>query len=105
MTCACGGRTENIAGFRSALCRCATNWGTLLNGTERPLILKIGNEPNVRCRKRRQGFLIVTRVTTMGELAAAIAHEVNQPLAAIVTNANFCLRQLASATPNSDKLR
>src|SRR5438552_8543758 len=41
----------------------------------------------------------------MGELAAAIAHEVNQPLAAIVTNANFCLRQLASATPNSDKLR
>lgn len=47
----------------------------------------------------------VTRVVAMGELAAAIAHEVNQPLAAIVTNANFCLRQLASATPNSDKLR
>src|SRR5439155_969857 len=51
------------------------------------------------------GLSHVTRVTTMGELAAAIAHEVNQPLAAIVTNANFCLRQLASATPNSDKLR
>jgi PAS domain S-box-containing protein len=46
----------------------------------------------------------VTRVVAMGELAAAIAHEVKQPLAAIVTNANFCLRQLASATPNSDKL-
>ena len=37
----------------------------------------------------------------MGELVAAIAHEVNQPLAAIVTNANFCLRQLANATPYS----
>jgi len=47
----------------------------------------------------------VTRVIAMGELAAAIAHEVNQPLAAIVTNADFCLRQFASATPNSDKLR
>jgi C4-dicarboxylate-specific signal transduction histidine kinase len=41
----------------------------------------------------------------MGELAAAIAHEVNQPLAAIVTNANFCLRQLAGAAPNTGKLR
>ena len=47
----------------------------------------------------------VARVVAMGELAAAIAHEVNQPLAAIVTNANFCLRQLAGATPNSDKLQ
>ena len=47
----------------------------------------------------------VTRVIAMGELAAAIAHEVNQPLAAIVTNANFCLRQLAGAAPNIGKLR
>jgi PAS domain S-box-containing protein len=47
----------------------------------------------------------VTRVTTMGELVAAIAHEVNQPLAAIVTNANFCSRQFASVNPNFDKLR
>ena len=38
----------------------------------------------------------VTRVHAMGELAAAIAHEVNQPLTAIVTNGNFCLRELAS---------
>src|SRR4029077_20524750 len=47
----------------------------------------------------------VTRVLDMGELAAAIAHQANQPLAAIVTNANFCLRQLANAAPNFDKLR
>jgi PAS domain S-box-containing protein len=47
----------------------------------------------------------VARVTTMGELVAAIAHEVNQPLAAIVTNANFCSRQFASVNPNPDKLR
>jgi C4-dicarboxylate-specific signal transduction histidine kinase len=37
----------------------------------------------------------VSRLTTMGELAATIAHEVNQPLTAITNNANACLRLLA----------
>jgi C4-dicarboxylate-specific signal transduction histidine kinase len=41
----------------------------------------------------------------MGELAATIAHEVNQPLTAIVTNGNFCSRHLEGATPNPDELR
>jgi C4-dicarboxylate-specific signal transduction histidine kinase len=41
----------------------------------------------------------------MGELAAAIAHEVDQPLTAVVTNGNFCLRRLEGATLNSDELR
>jgi C4-dicarboxylate-specific signal transduction histidine kinase len=47
----------------------------------------------------------VTRVTTMGELVASIAQEVNQPLAAIVTNGNACLRWLAIATPNLEEAR
>jgi PAS domain S-box-containing protein len=47
----------------------------------------------------------VTRTQAMGELAAAIAHEVNQPLTAIVTNANFSLRHLQSASPNPAELR
>jgi len=42
----------------------------------------------------------VTRVTTLGELAASIAHEVTQPLAAIVTNGDACLRLLAAELPN-----
>jgi PAS domain S-box-containing protein len=42
----------------------------------------------------------VTRVTTLGELTATIAHEVNQPLAAVVTNANASLRWLAGDSPN-----
>jgi len=42
----------------------------------------------------------VTRVMTLGELTASIAHEVNQPLAAIVTNGNATLRWLAGAKPN-----
>jgi C4-dicarboxylate-specific signal transduction histidine kinase len=47
----------------------------------------------------------VTRVMTVGELTASIAHEVNQPLAAIVTNSNACLRWLGGAQPNLDEAR
>jgi signal transduction histidine kinase len=46
-----------------------------------------------------------TRVTTMGELVASIAHEVNQPLAAVVTNGNAALRWLAADPPNLDEVR
>ena len=42
----------------------------------------------------------VTRVTMLGEITASIAHEVNQPLAAVVMNGNACLRWLASDPPN-----
>ena len=47
----------------------------------------------------------VTRVTTMGELAASIAHEVNQPLSAIVNNGSACLRWLNGAAPDVDEAR
>lgn len=47
----------------------------------------------------------VTRVTTMGELASSIAHEVNQPLAAVTTNGNAALRWLAADPPNLDEVR
>jgi signal transduction histidine kinase len=45
----------------------------------------------------------VTRVMTMGELTASIAHEVNQPLGAIVTSAASCARWLAAEPPNIEK--
>jgi len=47
----------------------------------------------------------VGRVTMMGELAASIAHEVNQPLAAVVTNANAASRWLAAVPPNLEEAR
>jgi PAS domain S-box-containing protein len=47
----------------------------------------------------------VHRVTTTGQLAASIAHEVNQPLAAIVANAEACLRWLGRGTPDLDAAR
>ena len=64
-------------------------------------------------RKRAQQLLQITqielarvsRVTTMGELAASIAHEVNQPLAAISNNSSACLRLLASGHLEREVLR
>jgi PAS domain S-box-containing protein len=47
----------------------------------------------------------VTRVTTLGELTVSIAHEVNQPLAAVVSNAEACLSWLDRATPDLDAAR
>jgi PAS domain S-box-containing protein len=47
----------------------------------------------------------VMRVTTLGELAASIAHEVNQPLTGVVAHAEACLRWLDRATPNLDAVR
>ena len=56
--------------------------------------------------RKAQGELAhVTRVMTMGELTASIAHEVNQPLTAVIANANASLRWLAAAAPNLDEAR
>lgn len=47
----------------------------------------------------------VARVASLGALTASIAHEVNQPLAGIITNASTCLRMLAAEPPNVDGAR
>lgn len=52
--------------------------------------------------KARSEFARVARVTSLGALTASIAHELNQPLSGIVTNASTCLRMLASDPPNVD---
>jgi len=44
-------------------------------------------------------------MTTLGELAASIAHEVNQPLSGVVSNGSACLRWLAGDTPDLDEIR
>src|ERR1044072_125926 len=62
-------------------------------------------QANETLRERDAELTHVTRVMTIGELTASIAHEVNQPLAAIVTNGNACLRWLGGATPNLSEAR
>ncbi len=47
----------------------------------------------------------MTRVMTMAQLTASIAHEVNQPLSGIITNASTCLRMLDAEPPNIEGAR
>jgi PAS domain S-box-containing protein len=75
------------------------------------LVQFVGSSTDITERKRAEEALRqaqadlahVSRMTTMGELTASIAHEVNQPLTAIVTNASASMRWLASQPPNLEE--
>jgi C4-dicarboxylate-specific signal transduction histidine kinase len=56
-------------------------------------------------RQAQADLAYIARVTTMGELTASLAHEVNQPIAAAVTNANTCLRWLTRDQPDVEEAR
>src|SRR5262249_21603999 len=55
--------------------------------------------------KARSELAHVTRVMSLGTMSASIAHEVNQPLSGIITNASTCLRMLSADPPNIDGAR
>jgi PAS domain S-box-containing protein len=56
-------------------------------------------------RQAQADLAHVSRVNTLGELTASLAHEVNQPIAAAVTNANTCLRWLTREHPDVEEAR
>ena len=56
-------------------------------------------------RQAQADLARINRVTTMGELTASLAHEVNQPIAAALTDANTCLRWLARDQPDLEEAR
>jgi C4-dicarboxylate-specific signal transduction histidine kinase len=92
--------------------RVASRWSLQRNEQGLPAaILETNNDITERKRaeealqKAQAELAHVTRLTTLGELTASIAHEVNQPLAAIVTSSNTSLRWLASQPPNLEKTR
>ena len=58
-----------------------------------------------RSRQAQVDLAHVSRVTTMGELTASLAHEVNQPIAAAVTDAKTCLRWLTRDQPDLEEAR
>ena len=68
------------------------------------LALKI-QSAEVAALEGRAQLAHVARLTTLGELTASIAHEVNQPLAAVITSGNACLRWLDGQTPNLAKAK
>ena len=67
--------------------------------------LKRAEEERERLRQLQAELAHIQRVTTVGELAASIAHEVNQPIAAAVTDANTCMRWLARDYPDLEEAR
>src|SRR6266478_935735 len=102
-----------LVGSRSAAQRSATESlrraRDHLNGTVQELrrsneALQAENAERIRAeealRNAQADRARVARLTTMGELAASIAHEVNQPLMAVVTNADTCLRWLEKDPPD-----
>jgi PAS domain S-box-containing protein len=75
-----------------------------------------GKSMDIEDRKRAEGererlrqfeadLAHINRVSMLGELAASVAHEVNQPLTGIVSNGSACLRLLAGDTPNVEEAR
>ena len=66
---------------------------------------KQAREERERLRQAQADLAHLNRVATMGELTASLAHEVNQPIAATVTDANTCLRWLARDRPDLEEAR
>jgi len=79
-----------------------TSISLLAIGATSYLALKIEAARNIAYEAQLQ-LARVARATTLGELMASIAHEVNQPLAAVVTNASACARWLGMEPPNLDR--
>jgi signal transduction histidine kinase/PAS domain-containing protein len=66
---------------------------------------KLAREEREGLRQLQAELAHINRVTTMGELTASLAHEVNQPIAAAITDANTCLRWLNRDQPDMAEAR
>jgi signal transduction histidine kinase len=75
--------------------------GITMDITER----KRAEEERERLRQLEADLAHINRVNMMGELAAALAHEIKQPIAASITSANSCLRWLAHDPPKLERAR
>jgi PAS domain S-box-containing protein len=91
-----------------------------LQTVKRPIVVKDGSasqvlgtsteitqrkETELELRRQRAELAHVTRISTMGELAASLAHELNQPLTAILSNAQAALRFMAAKPPDLEEIR
>ncbi len=90
----------------------ASRWALQRDNRGRPVAILETNNDITERRQVEDGLLRtqsdlahVARVATLGELTASIAHEVNQPLAAVVTNGEACLRWLGRAVPDIGQAR
>ncbi|MGF6641302.1 trifunctional serine/threonine-protein kinase/ATP-binding protein/sensor histidine kinase [Paraburkholderia sp. MM6662-R1] len=77
----------------------------VLDLTERKRAEEEAHESERRYREVQTALAHANRVDTMGQLTASIAHEVKQPIAAMVTNARAALRWLAAQPPDTEEVR
>jgi PAS domain S-box-containing protein len=80
-----------------------TEEGTLVSGAVRDVTERTRSEEALR--QTQADLAHISRVTTMGELTASLAHEINQPITAAITNANTCLRWLSRDQPDLEEAR
>src|SRR3954454_22827385 len=85
----------------------------VLRDAEGKVLKFVGTTTDIDDRKRAEESLRqaqsdlarINRVTTMGELAASLAHEVSQPITGVMTNASVCLMALGRDVPDLARLR
>jgi len=80
-----------------------TEDGTLVSGAVRDVTERTRSEEALR--QAKADLAHVNRVTTMGELTASLAHEIKQPIAAAITDANTCVRWLGRDQPDLAEAR
>jgi PAS domain S-box-containing protein len=76
-------------------------YGTLTDIEDR----KRGEQEREKLRELEADLAHIDRVSTLGEMAASLAHEIKQPIAAAITSANSCIEWLAHEPPNLDRAR
>src|SRR6266852_2328478 len=76
-------------------------YGTLTDIEDR----KCAEQERERLRQLEDDLAHINRVTMLGEMAASLAHEIKQPIAAAITSANSCIEWLAHEPPNLDRAR
>jgi PAS domain S-box-containing protein len=88
-------------GHHNPLAEAGEYVGVTMDITER----KHAEEEREKLHQLEADLAHINRVNMMGELAAALAHEIKQPIAASITSANACLRWLAGDPPNLERAR
>jgi PAS domain S-box-containing protein len=83
-----------------------TEEGTLVSGAVRDITeRKHAEQERERLRQLEDELAHINRVSMLGEMAASLAHEIKQPIAAAITSANTCIEWLAHEPPNLDRAR
>jgi len=95
-----------LTGFVTLFTAAFFGWATALRIIELRGEARAGREQAEEALRQAQADLTrASRVSSMGELTASLAHEVNQPIAAAITDANTCLRWLSRDQPDLEEAR